>query len=291
MAVNHPRIEIVKSNDGTEIYAEATGNKSKPTVAFVHGLGLSSVVWDAQFLDSELTERIYAIRYDLRGHGRSGKPLEPAAWTSERFAEDFHAVMSIFRVNKPILVGWSYGCTPAVDLATKFGPNYLRALVYVGGLPYTHAGHIVTDVQRSDVRSLLRQPNQNAFQEARGSNLRKTFGDPDSIPVTIYEQWAKATSMQPQAVFLEVLRRKQDTTHLWEQCGPILPLLVIHGQADRICDHDAAIKEARLKFKNVDIESWPSVGHAPFLENKEKFNSVITSWVAKVTSEVTKSNL
>lgn len=49
------------------------------------------------------------MRYDLRGHGRSGKPETAAGYTSDKFAEDFKAVMTAFGLTKPIVVGWSYG--------------------------------------------------------------------------------------------------------------------------------------------------------------------------------------
>lgn len=47
------------------------------------------------------------MRYDLRGHGRSGKPETDAGYTSDKFAEDFKAVMTAFGLTKPIVVGWS----------------------------------------------------------------------------------------------------------------------------------------------------------------------------------------
>jgi len=51
----------VKSKDGVQIYAEASGDSSKPPVVFIHGIGLSAVVWDAQFSDPELMGKIYAV--------------------------------------------------------------------------------------------------------------------------------------------------------------------------------------------------------------------------------------
>ena len=33
------------------------------------------------------------MRYDLRGHGRSGYPMNAASYESRRYAEDFKAVL------------------------------------------------------------------------------------------------------------------------------------------------------------------------------------------------------
>jgi pimeloyl-ACP methyl ester carboxylesterase len=63
--VGHGRIiKFVKSKDGLNIYAEAVGDPSKPHVVFVHGLGLSGIAWDAQFSNSQLIKRIYAVCTD-----------------------------------------------------------------------------------------------------------------------------------------------------------------------------------------------------------------------------------
>ncbi|KAM5538568.1 hypothetical protein V8D89_007901 [Ganoderma adspersum] len=45
----------------------------------------------------------------MRGHGRSGQPLEAEAYQSLRYAEDFKTVCGAFGVDKPFLVGWSLG--------------------------------------------------------------------------------------------------------------------------------------------------------------------------------------
>ena len=97
------------SPDGTLIYAEAAGNPAKPHLIFVHGLSLSSLVFDCIFTDARYTEQFYLVRYDLRGHGRSEKPRDPTTYASERFAQDFAAVVEAFGMKQPAFVGWSVG--------------------------------------------------------------------------------------------------------------------------------------------------------------------------------------
>lgn len=49
------------------------------------------------------------MRYEARGHGRSGYPEEPAAYESARYADDFKTVCDAFGVVKPFVLGW---CVP-----------------------------------------------------------------------------------------------------------------------------------------------------------------------------------
>lgn len=46
------------------------------------------------------------VAYDLRGHGRSGKPDTLDGYSSALYAQDFDSVIKAFNVTSPILVGW-----------------------------------------------------------------------------------------------------------------------------------------------------------------------------------------
>ena len=105
----HPPLsgeQILTSSDGTKIWSESAGNPSKPALVFIHGLSCSALGFDKQFVDQGLLENFHLIRYEMRGHGRSGQPLEAEAYQSLRYAEDFKTVCDAFGAAKPFLVGW-----------------------------------------------------------------------------------------------------------------------------------------------------------------------------------------
>lgn len=183
-----------------------------------------------------------------------------------------------------LIMSRSYGCTPAVDIVNSFGPNYLSGIIYIGALPYTNAPHIVTKWQMSASLKIQQHAEDPvAFRQVLAEYLKDTFISPDSLPVEDQQAWLAVMLTQPRPILPRVLRRKQDKSRFWSECGMILPLLVIHGQMDNVCSHDALVAEARAKFTNVEVESWPGVGHVPFIEKFEKFNDVVLSWVEKVS--------
>ena len=50
------------------------------------------------------------MAYDLRGHGMSQAPLEPEHYTNgQLWADDVAAIIEQLRLDRPVLVGWSYG--------------------------------------------------------------------------------------------------------------------------------------------------------------------------------------
>ena len=56
-----------------------------------------------------LTDVGTKVRYDVRGQGASDQPLDPSAWTSNKFAEDFKAVVEAYGLKKPFIAAWCDG--------------------------------------------------------------------------------------------------------------------------------------------------------------------------------------
>lgn len=97
---------MLTAPDGTPLWAESAGDASKPAIVFVHGLSCTAHGWDRQFADAALLRSFHLVRYEMRGHGRSGKPLDEAGYASAKLAADFKTVCDAFGVVKPFLVGW-----------------------------------------------------------------------------------------------------------------------------------------------------------------------------------------
>lgn len=116
--------KFVTSDDGTKIWTDAVGDPSKPSIVFIPGSSSSALIFDKQFEDLELTNKLYLVRhplysgcllmhtcnvkvrYDVRGQGSSDQPLHPSAWTSVKFAEDFKAIVEAYGLKKPFIAPW-----------------------------------------------------------------------------------------------------------------------------------------------------------------------------------------
>jgi len=109
--------------NGTRLHYQAAG-EGYPVV-LVHGLGLDMRMWDSQF--ETLADRYRAIRYDLRGFGKSAPQK-----TDERFRhpEDLRALLDYLEVSKAHVIGLSLGGAIALQYAVLY-PDGLRSLVLV----------------------------------------------------------------------------------------------------------------------------------------------------------------
>lgn len=102
----HIETKTVLSADGTRIFAQAAGSSTNVPLVCVHGICCTSFGFHKQFQNARLLEHVYLVAYDMRGSGRSGRPLDDASYDGRRFAEDFSAVCGAFGIVRPILMGW-----------------------------------------------------------------------------------------------------------------------------------------------------------------------------------------
>ena len=79
----------IKTDDGCIIHAEIEGPQNAPVLMLSNSLGTNLHMWDEQV--APLTRHFRLLRYDRRGHGKSGVPKGP--YTMERLGRDVLAVI------------------------------------------------------------------------------------------------------------------------------------------------------------------------------------------------------
>ena len=91
--------------DGCPIHVEVAGNDRAPVLMLSNSLGTNLHMWDAQA--DELVKHFRLVRYDSRGHGKSGVP--PGPYSIERLGRDAVAVMDGIGAGKVNFCGLSKG--------------------------------------------------------------------------------------------------------------------------------------------------------------------------------------
>ena len=115
--------------NNTGIYYEVTG-QGEPLL-FIHGLASSSRSWKKQVPFFARHYRV--ITFDIRGHGRSDKPLlEP--YSIKLFATDTVELMKALGIDSAHVVGFSMGGMVGFQLAA-YVPQVVRSLVAVNCCP------------------------------------------------------------------------------------------------------------------------------------------------------------
>ena len=91
--------------DGCAIYVEVDGPERAPALMLSNSLGTTLHMWDAQV--APFTRYIRLVRYDRRGHGRSGVPKGP--YTMDRLGRDVLAVLDALGIERVNWCGLSMG--------------------------------------------------------------------------------------------------------------------------------------------------------------------------------------
>ena len=103
------------------------GGEGRPVV-LLHGLASTCRIWD--FVAPLLARDFAVIAVDQRGHGDSGKPEQ--GYDFATVSDDVAALLRGRGIDRPVLVGHSWGADVALELAVA-RPGLLQGIVFVDG--------------------------------------------------------------------------------------------------------------------------------------------------------------
>ncbi|MGH9162543.1 MAG: alpha/beta fold hydrolase [Vicinamibacteraceae bacterium] len=98
-----------------------------PDVVMLHGLLGNLAVWHLNIVP-ELRKEFRITAYDLRGHGYSHVTSD--GYSTDDMARDLEGLMNVLGIERPFLVGHSFGADIALNFAV-LAPERVRALVAI----------------------------------------------------------------------------------------------------------------------------------------------------------------
>lgn len=232
-----------------------------PPRALIHGWGLGSAVWES--LLPALAERSQVHLVDLPGYGEACDAATDFTATAQALIDSLpHPVT---------LCGWSLGAMLAMR-AAGLAPERVRALVLVGATAsFTRRDNWSEAQERQLVdgfaASLGRQPKQTR------QRFVALLNQGDSQARTITRQLTACLQQAPAADAAALARgldwlREVDLRDL----APAVRArcLLVHGENDALNPLPAARRLAEM-IPNARLEVFAGAGHAPFLNDPERF--------------------
>lgn len=98
---------FANSPDGIRVAYDCSG--TGPAIVLLHGGGGSRQEWQEAGYVRRLQDNYTIIAVDLRGHGESGLPTDPADYTTAKMKQDILAVADACGVKQFVIWGMSYG--------------------------------------------------------------------------------------------------------------------------------------------------------------------------------------
>jgi pimeloyl-ACP methyl ester carboxylesterase len=273
------KVHEVHGGGGLRLHVREWGRADGPPIVFIHGLSQSHLCWARQY-ESALAEEFRLVAYDLRGHGMSQAPPEPEHYADGRlWADDLAAVIEQLRLDRPVLVGWSYGGFVICDYLRAHGQDRVAAIDFVaGGVTLGEAtfGTLIGPGFLDNFGDLTADDLPANIRGVRG--LVRAFPakplPPDDVETLL------CTGMTvPAQIRANLGARQIDGDDVLRTLG--VPLLVTQGRADTVVL--PAMAEHVLATCPTAEPSWyDGVGHTPHLEQPERFNRELARLTRRV---------
>lgn len=124
-------IHTVKGAAGVNLHVREFGKSTGIPILLIHGWSQSHLCWSKQY-ESTLKDDARMVALDLRGHGMSDAPTQVDQYTDgDKWADDIEAVIDELSLDRPILVGWSYGGYIISDYVRRKGQGKIAGINFV----------------------------------------------------------------------------------------------------------------------------------------------------------------
>ncbi|MCV4283693.1 alpha/beta fold hydrolase [Pseudomonas capsici] len=262
----------VTTPDGVTLAVQEAGNPDGPAIVFIHGLLGSRINWDAQ-VNSPLLQRYRMITYDLRGHGLSGKPSDARAYTDgNRWADDLDAVIKASDAKRPVLAGWSLGGVVMSNYLARYGDSRISGALYINGVIELKPEQIVA---HPEIYRDLNSPDLETHLDTVREFLALCFHTrPDTQTFErLFANAAMASWDMQQAV-------QSMTVEAAKGLGNAkVPVLLLYGARDALVQVKPSIARATQLNPRVKSMLYENSGHAPFIEETERFNRDLSAFI------------
>ena len=273
------KAHTVRGGGGLGLHVREWGTEDGPPIVFIHGWSQNHLCWAKQY-ESPLAREFRLVAFDLRGHGMSEAPLGPEHYTDAGlWADDLAAVIDELGLVRPVLVGWSYGAFVICDYLRSHGQERVAAIEFVEG---------VTKLGEAAFGRFIGPGFLDHFVDATSDDLPTSMRAMRSFVRTCLVAQVSEDEVDaavcwnidvPAAIRANLAAREID-------CDDVLralevPLLVTQGRADSVVL--PAMAEHLLATCPTAEASWyDGVGHAPHLEDHERFNRELAALTRRV---------
>src|SRR5882757_9870963 len=255
-----------KTSDNIRIHYLEAGS-GRPIV-LIPGWTMPAWIWQKQI--DEFSKKYHVVAVDPRSQGESDKPT--FGHLPETRARDYKELVDHLNLKQPVLVGLSMACGELVKYAELFGTDNVGGFVLVDGLlsdkPNAEVSAMLSGWMNQLQQDRRKQTDsfvRNMFKKAQSEEYLKRLID---ISMQVPDDTAAVLTYNGLAI-----------TGLSNGLARInRPMLFTYGP---FTQPSADYLKSKLGDK-VRLERFDNDGHALFVDNPERFNSLLEEFVSSV---------
>lgn len=274
----------LSTSDDTKLYYkdwQAQGNGSpQRTVVLMSGWPFSADSWEDQaFAIAAAGHRV--IAYDRRGFGRSSQPF--GGYDYDTLSDDLQAVLTRTQAHNVVLVGFSMGGGEVARYLARFPENtVIKAALVASVAPFKV---VLSDDPSGNAGAAYEQTKQAILKDRAAffvGFFEKFFGvtNKDAPVSDALLLWARSVALQGcLPATLGCLQAFSNTSFDVDLQHIKVPLLVIHGSADKIVPITDAGRKKVAALPLAQLIEYPDAPHGLFATHKARLTQDLLKFI------------
>jgi non-heme chloroperoxidase len=269
---------MVEVGDGVSLRVIEAGKPGDgPTLVFIPGWSTDADIWRHQIDMFAKTHRV--IAFDPRSEGESTKTT--SGNTPETRAQDLNTLLERLGVQRPLLIGWSQGVQDIAAYVERYGTKELAGIVLVDAAVSDGADGMAARPQETAAQFKMFAIYQAHQREYLGGMMRAIISKPPSD--SAIEGLVSTGMKTPPDIGVGMLVADMFGVNRTPALQKIdCPTLIIaSAKSDELGRQEAAAKQIpRALFEKVE-----DAAHAVFIDQPDRFDELVTSFVAKLATK------
>ena len=278
MRVQVRGVKLFFDVEGAKLRPAGDCMREVPTLLLLHGgPGFDHSEFKIGF--SQLADITQIIYLDHRGNGRSDSGAR-GHWNLETWADDVHAFCAALEIEKPIVMGHSFGGIVAMFYATRYPEHPVKLILT------STSTQPVGERSYSMFEKLGGRPARAAAIDFWTNPGMETVKRYNKICLPLYTQRKLPDGFHSRAVrnpemILVFIERELEAAAMMERLHRIVcPTLVLAGEKDPITPAaDAEEIVAALPPSLAQFERIENAGHHLFWDQPETFFAIVRRFI------------
>lgn len=260
--------------DGVMLQVREEGPSDAPAVIMIHGYGSSRLTWSG--ITPRLAERFRVIALDLKGFGRSARPV--GDYSPEAQAALIIGLMDRLGVSRAALVGHSWGGSIALATALAAPARVTRLGLY-GAFVYDE--QIPPYFRWAKAAGLGEVVFAMNFRERPDERLARAFYNPDLLEERYVER-VTAELERPGTLAASLAAvRGMDFVALAPRYKEVRqPALLLWGREDRVSP-PAFGERLAAELPSSRLLVFPRCGHFPHVEARDASTTALIAFLTE----------
>lgn len=238
-----------------------SGDPSKQTLVFAHGLGASLIQWEGQF---EYFKEFHVVAISLQGHGKSDKSND--VYSIEDYLDTYIELFEVLSIKDCIWIGNSMGGVLGYAVM-KSKPLLINQLITNGTTPKLMMPKILLKMIYMMDKLLIDFIGFKGYVKFAANHVTQY----DMIKPKIFEMFRMATA-QTIVVSHQVLGRYDYLEALNETS---IPILIIKSPNDKDINRYLNKYNEIFELDHVTTVEFKDTGHICNMERPDEYNKLV----------------